>query len=98
MIAEAIKKVVKKEDLTYQEARQVMDEIMSGNATPVQEASYLTAMAMKGETIDEITASAEGMRAAGTKLLNDMEVLEIVGTGGDGSNSFRTGPTNRIAE
>lgn len=96
MIAEAIKKVVKKEDLTYQEARQVMDEIMSGNATPVQEASYLTAMAMKGETIDEITASAEGMRAAGTKLLNDMEVLEIVGTGGDGSNSFNISTTSSI--
>ena len=53
MIAEAIKKVVKKENLTYDEARQVMDEIMTGNATPVLEASYLTAMAMKGETIDE---------------------------------------------
>lgn len=96
MIAEAIRKVVKKQDLTYDEARQVMDEIMSGNASQVQEAAYLTAMSMKGETIDEITASAEGMRAAGTKLLNDMDVLEIVGTGGDGSNSFNISTTASI--
>lgn len=96
MIAEAIKKVVNKQDLTYDEARSVMDEIMSGNASQVQEAAYLTALYMKGETIDEITASAEGMRAAGTKLLNDMDVLEIVGTGGDGSNSFNISTTASI--
>lgn len=96
MIAEAIKKLVKKQDLTYDEARSVMDEIMSGNASQVQEAAYLTALSMKGETIDEITASAEGMRAAGTKLLNDMDVLEIVGTGGDGSNSFNISTTASI--
>ncbi|MGN8773777.1 anthranilate phosphoribosyltransferase [Candidatus Weimeria sp. HCP3S3_B5] len=96
MIAEAIKKVVNKQDLTYDEARSVMDEIMSGNASQVQEAAYLTALSMKGETIDEITASAEGMRAAGTKLLNDMDVLEIVGTGGDGSNSFNISTTASI--
>ncbi len=96
MIAEAIKKVVRKQDLTYQEAREVMDEIMSGEATEVQEASYLTAMTMKGETIDEITASAEGMRAAGLRLLHDMEVLEIVGTGGDGANSFNISTTSSM--
>lgn len=96
MIAEAIKKLVNKQDLTYDEARSVMDEIMSGNASQVQEAAYLTALSMKGETIDEITASAEGMRAAGTKLLNDMDVLEIVGTGGDGSNSFNISTTASI--
>ncbi len=96
MIAEAIKKVVQKQDLTYQEARAVMDEIMSGEATEVQEAAYLTAMTMKGETIDEITASAEGMRAAGLRLLHDMEVLEIVGTGGDGANSFNISTTSSM--
>ena len=96
MIAEAIKKVVNKQDLTYDEARSVMDEIMSGNASQVQEAAYLTALSMKGETIDEITASAEGMRAAGTKLLNDMDVLEIVGTGGDKAHSFNISTTSAM--
>lgn len=94
MIREAILKVTKKENLTYQEARAVMDEIMAGEASQMQMACYLTALAMKGETIDEITASAEGMRAAGTRLLHDMEVLEIVGTGGDGSNSFNISTTS----
>lgn len=70
-----------------------MDEIMSGKATPVQMAAYLTALAMKGETIDEITASAAGMRAHCVKLLHEMDVLEIVGTGGDGSNSFNISTT-----
>ena len=88
MIKEAIIKLSKKEDLTYDEAEAVMNEIMDGAATPVQMASYLTALSLKGETIDEITASAAGMRAHCIKLLHDMDVLEIVGTGGDGSNSF----------
>ena len=96
MIAQAIHKVVNKQDLTYEEARAVMDEIMSGEASDIQKASYLTAMAMKGETIDEITASAEGMRAAGVRLLHDMDVLEIVGTGGDGSNSFNISTTSSL--
>ena len=93
MIKEAILKLVKKEDLTYDEAEKVMDEIMSGQATPVQMSSYLTALSLKGETIDEITASASGMRAHCIKLLHDMDVLEIVGTGGDGSNSFNISTT-----
>ena len=88
MIKEAIIKLSKKEDLTYDEAEAVMNEIMDGAATPVQMASYLTALSLKGETIDEITASAAGMRAHCIKLLHDMNVLEIVGTGGDGANSF----------
>lgn len=96
MIREAILKVTKKQDLTYDEARQVMDEIMAGEVSEVQEACYLTALAMKGETIDEITASAEGMRAAGLRLLHDMEVLEIVGTGGDGANSFNISTTSAL--
>ena len=93
MIRESIIKLSKKQNLTYQEAEEVMDEIMSGKATPVQMSAYLTALALKGETIDEITASASGMRAHCIKLLHDMDVLEIVGTGGDGSNSFNISTT-----
>lgn len=93
MIKEAILKLAKKENLTYEEAEAVMNEIMSGEATPVQMSSYLTALSLKGETIDEITASAAGMRAHCVKLLHDMDVLEIVGTGGDGSNSFNISTT-----
>ena len=93
MIKEAIKKVAQKQNLPYKEAEAVMDEIMSGKATPVQMAAYLTALAMKGETIDEITASAAGMRAHCVKLLHEVDALEIVGTGGDGSNSFNISTT-----
>lgn len=93
MIKEAILQVTQHQDLPYEEAEAVMDEIMSGKATPVQMAAYLTALAMKGETIDEITASAAGMRAHCVKLLHEMDVLEIVGTGGDGSNSFNISTT-----
>ena len=96
MIKEAIIKLSKKEDLTYAEAEAVMNEIMDGAATPVQMASYLTALSMKGETIDEITASAAGMRAHCIKLLHDMDVLEIVGTGGDGANSFNISTTSSL--
>ncbi len=93
MIKEAILKLTKKEDLSYQEAEAVMNEIMDGEASPVQMSAYLTALSLKGETIDEITASASGMRAHCIKLLHDMDVLEIVGTGGDGSNSFNISTT-----
>ncbi len=96
MIKEAILKLAKKEDLTYETAEAVMDEIMSGEATPVQMSAYLTALALKGETIDEITASAAGMRAHCIKLLHNMDVLEIVGTGGDGSNSFNISTTSSL--
>ena len=96
MIKEAIIKLDKKEDLTYAEAEQVMNEIMEGKATDVQKSAYLTALSMKGETIDEITASASGMRAHCIKLLHDMDVLEIVGTGGDGSNSFNISTTSSM--
>ncbi len=96
MIKEAILKVYKHQDLTYEEAYQTMDEIMTGEASEVQMSAYLTAMAMKGETIEEITASAEAMRAHCIRLLNDEEVLEIVGTGGDGSNTFNISTTSSI--
>ena len=96
MIKEAILKLSKKENLNYEEAEAVMNEIMSGKATSVQMSSYLTALSMKGETIDEITGSAAGMRANCIKLLHNMEVLEIVGTGGDNSNSFNISTASAI--
>ena len=96
MIREAIIKLSQKQDLTYEEAEQVMNEIMEGEATDVQKSSYLTALSMKGETIDEITASAAGMRAHCIKLLHNMDVLEIVGTGGDGANSFNISTTSAM--
>ncbi len=96
MIKEAIIKLAKKENLSYKEAEQVMNEIMSGEASAVQMSAYLTALAMKGETIEEITASAAGMRAHCIKLLHNMDVLEIVGTGGDGSNSFNISTTSSL--
>ncbi|WP_288680021.1 anthranilate phosphoribosyltransferase [uncultured Brachyspira sp.] len=96
MIKEAILKLSKKENLNYEEAKDVMNEIMSGKATAVQMSSYLTALSMKGETIEEITGSAAGMRANCIKLLHNMEVLEIVGTGGDNSNSFNISTASAI--
>ena len=96
MIKEAIIKLSKKQDLAYAEAEAVMDEIMSGQATPVQMSAYLTALSLKGETIDEITASAAGMRVHCIKLLHNLDVLEIVGTGGDGSNSFNISTTSSL--
>ena len=96
MIKEAILKLSKKENLNYEETKAVMNEIMSGEATAVQMSSYLTALSMKGETIDEITGSAAGMRENCIKLLHNLEVLEIVGTGGDNSNSFNISTASAI--
>ncbi|ATZ60342.1 anthranilate phosphoribosyltransferase [Methanobrevibacter smithii] len=96
MIKEAILKVVNGNDLNAKEAYGAMDEIMSGEASEVQMSAYLTALSMKGETIEEITASIKAMRAHCVKLLNDEEVLEIVGTGGDGSNTFNISTTSSI--
>ena len=96
MIKEAILKLAKKQDLTASEARACMNEIMDGQASDVQMSSYLTALSLKGETIEEITGSAAGMREHCIKLLNDEDVLEIVGTGGDGSNSFNISTTSSI--
>ena len=93
MIKEAIIRLSQKQDLSYDEAEQVMNEIMEGKATDVQMSAYLTALSLKGETIDEITASTAGMRAHCIKLLHNMDVLEIVGTGGDGANSFNISTT-----
>jgi anthranilate phosphoribosyltransferase len=96
MIKEAILKAVNRENLDYETTEKVMDEIMRGEASGIQMAAYLTAMSMKGETIDEITASAAGMRKHCVRLLHDEDVLEIVGTGGDGSNSFNISTTSAL--
>ena len=96
MIREAIIKLSNGEDIGYEMAEAVMNEIMSGDASEVQKAAYLTALSMKGETIEEITASAKEMRRHCVKFLNDQDVLEIVGTGGDRSNSFNISTTSSI--
>lgn len=93
MIGEAIIKLSKKQDISYEMARDVMNEIMSGEASDVQKSAYLTALSIKGETIEEITGSAEAMRNHALPVNHGMEVLEIVGTGGDGSNSFNISTT-----
>jgi len=96
MIREAIIKAAGRENLSYQCAEAVMNEIMEGKASEIQMAAYLAAMSVKGETIDEITASAAGMRKHCIKVLHDMNVLEIVGTGGDHSNSFNISTTSAL--
>lgn len=93
MIKEAIIKLTNKENLSYGEAKAVMNEIMSGEASDVQKSAYLTALTMKGETIDEITGSAEEMRNHAVQLSHEGDVLEIVGTGGDKSDSFNISTT-----
>ncbi len=92
-IGEAIVKLTKKQDIGYEMSRDVMNEIMNGEATEVQKSAYLVALSMKGETIEEITGAAEAMRNHALPLNSGMEVLEIVGTGGDGSNSFNISTT-----
>lgn len=88
MIKEAINKTASGEDLSYDEAAEVMREIMTGNTTPAQTAAYLTALHIKGETVDEITASAYVMRDCAERVSYGSEVMEIVGTGGDGAQSI----------
>jgi len=96
MIKEAIISLSKKQDLSYETAEAVMNEIMTGEATPVQMSAYLTALSLKGETTDEITASAFGMRSHCVRLLHDVDALEIVGTGGDHANTFNISTTAAI--
>lgn len=88
MIKEAIATLSKKEDLPSEVMEAVMNEIMTNQATDAQKSAFLMALSMKGETIEEITAAAKVMRMHCERFLNDMDVLEIVGTGGDGSNTF----------
>lgn len=99
MIKEAIVKIVDKQDLSYDEAYKVMAEIMSGETTPTQNAAFLAALSTKSakaETIDEITGCAAAMRDAALKFENDMDLLEIVGTGGDNAHSFNISTTSAM--
>ncbi|MCQ4636795.1 anthranilate phosphoribosyltransferase [Anaerovorax odorimutans] len=96
MIREAIVDVAAGKNLSYETAEAVMDQIMGGEASQIQMAAFLTAMSMKGETIDEITASAAGMRKHCIRLLHDMDVLEIVGTGGDHASTFNISTTSAL--
>lgn len=96
MIKEAIYKLINKEDLSLDEAKEVMDEIMSGNTSNAQIAAFITALRMKGETIDEITACAMVMRRYGLKLAHEGDVLDIVGTGGDEANTFNVSTVSSI--
>ena len=96
MIKEAIEKIVSKQDLTYDEAYTVMNEIMNGETTQVQNAAYLAALSTKStkaETIDEISGSAMAMRDHALKVEHEMDVLDIVGTGGDHAHSINISTT-----
>ena len=97
MIKEAIEKIVRKEDLTYDEAYTVMNEIMSGETSQVQNAAFLAALSAKSahmETIDEISGCAQAMREKAIPFdRGDMDVMDIVGTGGDGAHSFNISTT-----
>lgn len=93
MIREAIAKLTQKEDLTYEEAKGVMEEIMDGTATQGQMGGFLMALSMQGETIDEITAFATVMREKGVKIKPEREVIDIVGTGGDQVGTFNISTT-----
>lgn len=94
MLKEAIGKLVEGQNLTFEEAHECMNEIMSGETPEVLISAYLVALRMKGETVDEITGSAQGMRDNGTKLEHNLELLEIVGTGGDKANTFNISTTS----
>lgn len=99
MIKEAIVKIVDKQDLTYDEAYSVMSEIMSGKTSATQNAAFLAALSTKStksETIDEITGCAAAMRDAAVKFENDLDLLEIVGTGGDNAHSFNISTTSAM--
>ena len=99
MIKEAIVKIVSKEDLTYDEAYTVMNEIMSGETSPTQNAAFLAALSTKSakaETTDEIAGCAAAMRDNATKVDTGMDVFEIVGTGGDNAHSFNISTTSAL--
>lgn len=99
MIKEAIVKIVNKEDLTYDEAYTVMNEIMSGETTPTQNAAFLAALSTKSakaETTEEIAGCAAAMRDNATKVDTGMDIFEIVGTGGDNAQSFNISTTSAL--
>ena len=96
MIKEAIVKIVSKQDLSYEEAYEVMNEIMDGKTTATQNAAFLAALSTKSaraETTDEITGCAAAMREHAKQITTDMELFEIVGTGGDNAQSFNISTT-----
>jgi len=103
MIKECIAKVVRRKDLSEKETEMAMDEILSGKATSAQISSFLTALRMKGETVDEITGAARAVRARAIKMqltnhmvnidrdeinVEDETIIDTCGTGGDGTNTF----------
>ncbi|MCI1959087.1 MAG: anthranilate phosphoribosyltransferase [Clostridia bacterium] len=96
MIKEATAKIIDHKNLDYNEAIEVMNEIMNGETSQVQTAAFLAALSAKGETIDEITACAAGMRKHALPFEDNEDLLEIVGTGGDGANSFNISTTSSI--
>jgi anthranilate phosphoribosyltransferase len=108
MIKELISKVVRGENLTEDEMEKAMEEIMTGTATPAQIGAFITALRLKGETVEEITGAARAMRAKATKInvnnhlvnidrdeinIDDETILDIVGTGGDGTRTFNVSTT-----
>ena len=96
MIQEAIAKLINKEDLTLDMSKSIMNEIMSGLASKAQMAGFLTSMRMKGETINEITGCAMVMRDHGDKISHDGDLMDIVGTGGDGAFTFNISTLSAI--
>ena len=99
MIKEAIVKIVNKGDLTYDEAYTVMNEIMSGETTATQNAAFLAALSTKSaraETTDEIAGCAAAMREHATRVQTDLDLMEIVGTGGDNAQSFNISTTSAL--
>jgi len=89
MIKELIEKVIKGKNLTEEESIQAMNEIMSGEATPAQIAAFITALRVKGETVEEITGAAKVMRKKATNLnFTEKIIVDTCGTGGDNSNTF----------
>ena len=96
MIKEAIEKLMQAENLTYDQVKESVDEIMTGQASPALIASFLTALSIKGETDEEIAGAAESMRSKALPLDSDGDILDIVGTGGDKSGSFNISTTAGI--
>ncbi|WP_028986692.1 anthranilate phosphoribosyltransferase [Thermicanus aegyptius] len=88
MLTQVLKKVVEGENLTRQEAKEAMDQIMGGEATPAQIGSLLTALKMKGETVEEILGFAQSMREHAVKIEADEKAIDTAGTGGDGAKTF----------
>ncbi len=96
MITDLLSKVAAKQNLSYDEAKQAIDEIMSGGTSPEIISAFLTALAMKGETEDEIAGAADGMRSKALPFKINGNALDIVGTGGDKSNSFNISTTSAL--